>query len=98
LDLLGRLTGLAMPRLKVPYGVALVAAVACGSVARLTGRPPIAPLTGVRLAPTPMLFDSSPAVPVLGLPQTPLERSLADAVAWFRERRLLRRNPLKEIS
>jgi dihydroflavonol-4-reductase len=97
LDLLGRLSGLPMPRLKLPYGLALAAAVACEGVARLTGQPPVAPLTGVRLARTPMLFDSSRAVRVLGLPQTPLERSLADAVAWFKERRLLRRKPLKEI-
>jgi dihydroflavonol-4-reductase len=98
LDLLARLTGLAMPRLKVPYGLALAAAVVGEGMARLTGRPPIAPLAGVRLARTPMLFDSSRAVRVLGLPQTPLERSLADAVGWFKEQRLLRRNPLKEIA
>jgi dihydroflavonol-4-reductase len=98
LDLLARLTGLAMPRLKVPYGLALAAAVVGEGMARLTGRPPVAPLTGVRLARTPMLFDSSRAVRVLGLPQTPLERSLADAVGWFKEQRLLRRNPLKEIA
>ena len=32
-----------------------------------------------------MFFDASKAVRELGLPQTPVELALAEAVAWFRE-------------
>jgi hypothetical protein len=37
-----------------------------------------------------MRFDTSKAVAELGLPETPLETSLRDALAWFTEQRLLR--------
>jgi dihydroflavonol-4-reductase len=92
LDLLGRISGRAMPRRAVPYWLAWVAAVAGEALAAVTKRPPIAPLTGVRLARTPMRFDSSKALRELGMPHTPLETSLRDAIAWFGERGLLAAN------
>ncbi len=91
LDLLHELTGLAMPRLRIPYPVALAAALVAETISAVTGRPPMAPLTGVRLAATPLAFDSRKAVEVLGLPQTPLRRSLLDAIADFARRGLVRR-------
>jgi dihydroflavonol-4-reductase len=36
-----------------------------------------------------MVFSSTKAVTVLGMPQTPLKTSLADAIAWFRDQGLL---------
>jgi dihydroflavonol-4-reductase len=91
LELLKRMTGLPMARLKVPYGLAFATALFGEGLARLTGRPPLAPLTGVRLARGPTLVDSSRAVSKLGLPQTPIDRFLADAVQWFEEQRLIQR-------
>src|SRR5262249_56213777 len=79
LRLLGRIAGIAMPR-RVPYGVAFAFAVANEAVARMTGQPPAAPLTGVRLIGTESLFDSSKAVEKLGFPKTPLRDSLVDAI------------------
>jgi hopanoid-associated sugar epimerase len=89
LQLLRKLSGRRMPRLRIPYWLAWTTAAVSESVSYVTKRPPIAPLTGVRLARTPMRFDSSKAVRELGLPVTPLEASLADALAWFVEQRLL---------
>ena len=41
------------------------------------------PLTAVRMARKRMFFSVDKAVRELGLPQTPVERALGDAVAWF---------------
>lgn len=80
---LARLSGIPAPRLRVPYGVAFAAAVAAEGLSRLTGRPPRIPLTGVRMARKVMFFDAGKAVRELGLPQTPVEGALREAVDWF---------------
>lgn len=81
--LLSRLTGIPAPRLRVPYVVAYAAGVGAEGIARLTGRPPRIPLTGVRMARKVMFFDPAKAVRELGLPQTPVEGALREAVDWF---------------
>jgi dihydroflavonol-4-reductase len=96
LQLMSEVTGLTMARWRVPYGVAVVVAVIEEGIAALTGRPPAAPLTGVRLARTPSVFDCSKAIDRLGLPQTPLRTSLVDAARDFAARGLLRR-PLERL-
>jgi len=84
LAVLAEVTGVPAPRLKIPYAVAWMAAVMNVTLARFTGRPPKAPLAGVRLARHKMYFDSTKAVRELGLPQTPPRQALAEAVDWFR--------------
>ena len=84
LGVLQEITGVPAPRMRVPYGVALLAAYANEVVARLTGLPPKAPLAGVRMAKYKMFFNPAKAIRELGLPQTPPQTALADAVAWFR--------------
>ena len=81
--ILARLTGIPAPRLRVPYVVAVAAAAASEGLSRLTGRPPRIPLTGVRMARKVMFFDAGKAVRELGLPQTPVEGALREAVDWF---------------
>ncbi len=88
---LERLTGIRAPKVRVPYLVALLAAYANEAVAALTGRPPKAPLAGVRMAKYKMFFNPAKAVRELGLPQTPPEQALADAVAWFRSNGYVKR-------
>lgn len=83
--MLGEIAGVPVPRVRVPYLVAWGAAWVSEAVASVTGRPPLAPMAGVRMARHPMFFDPSKAIRDLGLPQTPVEVALADAVAWFRE-------------
>jgi len=80
---LARLTGLAAPRFRVPYAVAWLAAAGMEGVARLIGGTPAVPLTAVRMARKRMFFSADKAVRELGLPQTPADRALGDAVDWF---------------
>ena len=94
LAMLQALTGLRMPRWRIPYLFALGAATASEFIAdHLTGKPPLAPITGVKLAGMPSHFDSSKAVRKLGLPQTSLTVSLTDTIRWFQQQGLLERQP-----
>jgi dihydroflavonol-4-reductase len=80
-----------MPRRRVPYGLALVAALFSEGLANLTGTPPVAPLTGVRLARSSLAFDSAKARKELGWAPRSLERTLADTMAWLASKGLLTR-------
>jgi dihydroflavonol-4-reductase len=83
---LAGVTGLRAPRFRVPYGVAWMAALWMEGAARVTGGTPQVPLNAVRMARKRMYFSAEKAVRELGLPQTPAEDALRDAVAWFVER------------
>jgi len=84
LDTLSEITGIPAPRFQVPYTVALGAAHVDEWLARITGKPPKAPLAGVRMAAYKMWFNPAKAIQEIGLPQTPPRQALADAVEWFR--------------
>ncbi len=84
LDVLAGITGLPAPRLKVPYSVAMGAAYVSEGMAWVTGKPPKAPIAGVRMARHKMYFSPAKAIAELGLPQTPPRKALEDAVDWFR--------------
>ncbi|HEV8390272.1 MAG TPA: NAD-dependent epimerase/dehydratase family protein, partial [Dongiaceae bacterium] len=88
---LRRLTGLAMPRTRVPYALAILSALVSESISNVTKKPPIAPITGVRLARTSMAFDCSKARNELGWSCRTLEQSLRDAIGWMSGQGLLRR-------
>ena len=81
---LEEITGVRAPRLRIPYVVALIAARLDESLSSFTGKPPKAPLAGVRMAKYKMFFNPAKAIRELGLPQTPPAQALADAVGWFR--------------
>jgi dihydroflavonol-4-reductase len=81
--MLERITGIRAPRLRVPHAVIYLVALVNEGVARATGRPPRVPLTGVRMARKHMYFSAEKAVRELGLPQTPVEQALREAVGWF---------------
>jgi len=84
LKVLEEITGLPAPKMKVPYWVALAAAHVDETISSMTGKPPKAPLAGVRMAKYKMWFNPAKAIRELGLPQTPPKQALADAVEWFR--------------
>jgi dihydroflavonol-4-reductase len=85
LDVLQELTGIPAPKFRVPYAVALAAAYFDEAISAVTGRPPKAPLAGVRMAKYKMFFNPAKAIRELGLPQTPPREAFADAVQWFRK-------------
>jgi dihydroflavonol-4-reductase len=82
---LEELTDIRAPRMRIPYFVALGAAHANELISSITGKPPKAPLAGVRMARYKMFFDPAKAMRELGLPQTSPRQALNDAVKWFRE-------------
>jgi dihydroflavonol-4-reductase len=83
--MLGEITGLPAPQVRLPYTPILIAACINEAISRCTGKEPLIPLAGVRMARKFMFFDSSKAVRELGLPQRPAIESLRKAVAWFRD-------------
>jgi dihydroflavonol-4-reductase len=77
------ISGIPAPRVRLPYKPILFLAGVCHLLSFITRREPLIPFEGVRMASKRMYFDSSKAVRELGLPQTPVETALSDAVAWF---------------
>jgi dihydroflavonol-4-reductase len=84
LQLLAAVSGLPAPRVRMPYSVALAAGYASEWLARITQQPPLVPLVGVKMARRPMYFTAHKAVRELGLPQSPIDEAMRQAVAWFR--------------
>src|SRR5262249_36873707 len=80
---LAEITGLPAPKLRIPYAVAWSAAQVDEQFSKLTGKPPKAPIAGVRMAKHKMFFNPAKAIGELGLPQTPPRQSLADSAEWF---------------
>jgi dihydroflavonol-4-reductase len=84
LGVLQEITKIPAPTMRIPYFVALMAAHVDEMKSGLTGKPPRAPLAGVRMAKYKMFFNPAKAIRELGIPQTPPKQALADAVEWFR--------------
>ncbi len=94
LRLLSIITGFPEPRIKLPVNLVMLIALLCESFARISGKPPSVPLEGVRMSRHFMFFDSSKAVNHLGLPQTPIEKAVKEAVAWYVSKGYVRRDRL----
>lgn len=88
--LLEEISGLPAPKVRLPYTPILLAALVNEGLSRITGREPMIPLAGVRMAGKLMYFNSSKAVRELGLPQNPVEDALRKAVEWFRAKGYVR--------
>lgn len=85
LRILGEETGQPVPRWKVPYPVALMAAWFSELWADwVTHKMPMATITGVRLTRRNMFFDPSASLKELGLHPRPIKEAARDAVAWYR--------------
>jgi dihydroflavonol-4-reductase len=81
--MLGEITGLPAPRVRLPYAPILIAAYINEAISRCTGKEPRIPLAGVQMAKKFMFFDSTKAVRELGLQQRSVIEALRKAVAWF---------------
>ncbi|MEQ1657128.1 MAG: hopanoid-associated sugar epimerase, partial [Nitrospira sp.] len=84
-EILSRLTGVAMPSVKLPRELILPLAYLNLAFSWVTGIPPRIPLAGVKMAKYKMHYDCSKAIRELGIPQTPPEVALEKAVRWFRD-------------
>ncbi|MDD2581490.1 MAG: NAD-dependent epimerase/dehydratase family protein [Desulfuromonadaceae bacterium] len=81
---LQEITGIPAPKVRLPYTPVLVAAWLNEGLSRISGREPLIPLAGVKMAAHHMYFDSGRAFRELGLQQTPVKGALERAVEWFR--------------
>lgn len=86
-------TGIPAPRWRLPHAVALAMATVFEGISRVTRREPLASRTAVRMAAKRMFFDPAKALRELGLPQTPVDEALRDAVDWFWAHGYARRRP-----
>jgi dihydroflavonol-4-reductase len=96
LEMLHDFTSLPMPHTCVPYALALgVAGVSEWIADHLSGKPPKASLTGVRIAGASMTLNASKAMRELGLKPRPMHAALGAEIAWLYDRGLIHR-PLAE--
>jgi dihydroflavonol-4-reductase len=84
-QLLEEISGIPAPRFRLPYIPILLLAYGNEAFSRFTRKEPLIPLEGVKMARKRMFFKSDKAVRELGIPQTPIERALEEAVVWFQE-------------
>ena len=77
------ITGIPAPRVTLPREMILPLAWASEGVSRLTGREPLVPLEGVRMAKKLMYYDGSRAIRELGLVPTPVEEAFREAVRYY---------------
>ncbi len=82
---LAKLAGKAAPKIKLPYAVAYAAGVVSTGLANLTGKEPIAPLEGVRMARKRMFVSHAKAERELGFHPAPVDGALQRAIDWFKE-------------
>jgi len=80
---LATLAGRKPPRIRIPYAVAYAAGVVSTAVANLTGKEPLAPLDGVRMARKKMWVRHDKAARELGYAPGPAAEALRRAVDWF---------------
>ena len=84
LEKLAAITGHPAPTVKLPYAVAYAAGIVTTAWARVSGKPPRAPLDAVRMARKKMWVSHAKAAHDLGYDPGPAGGALARAVEWFR--------------
>jgi dihydroflavonol-4-reductase len=91
LELLGEVTGLPVPRVRVPYRPVLALSYANALACRVTRRTPRMTPDTIRMSHHAMYYDASKARRELGLPSTPIDEALRRAVEWFTANGYVRR-------
>lgn len=82
---LSAITGFPAPQNTVPLWLPLAVAWVEERVLAPLGRSPSVPMDGVKMSAQEMYYDAGRAVRELNLPQSPIEKALADAVHWFQD-------------
>lgn len=83
-SLLSRLTGLPEPRFKIPYSLALTAAwIDEFFEGFLLNHRPTIPISAIHSTRVDERIDPSPWIEELGLPKTPMVKSLKKSLDWF---------------
>jgi dihydroflavonol-4-reductase len=84
LGLLGELSGVPSPKIKVPYALTLIGGVMGEITGRLTNKEPLACLASVRMGKYPHYVTSDKAKRELGYSPGPSRESLKEEIEWFR--------------
>lgn len=83
LGTLALITGKKAPKIKLPYAVAYATGVVTTAWANLTGKEPLAPLEGVKMARKKMFVTHAKAARELGFSPGESDAALRRAVNWF---------------
>jgi dihydroflavonol-4-reductase len=97
--LIGRIVGVPTPTRKLPTPVLFAIAFAMEGFARLTGRPVLLSLATARNVASEgrrTRFDHSKTERELGIRFRPVEETIADEVAWFRETGAIASSPTRQ--
>jgi dihydroflavonol-4-reductase len=81
---LQQISGIKAPRVRIPYAAAYGFAVVNAGWSKLTGKPPRAPLDGVKMARKKMFVSHRKAFENLGYRPARVDAALRRAVDWFR--------------
>jgi dihydroflavonol-4-reductase len=87
---IAKLVGRKPARIRLPHAVVLPLAYIAEGFAKASGRATRLTVEGVRMSRKRMFYSSAKATRELGYRARPAVEGLADAVAWFRERGLVR--------
>ena len=82
--LVAQCTGMPPPRWRLPYGVAMTAAIASECMAWVTRSEPLLPRQAVHTTRQGQQLDGTKALQELSLPQTSIEEAIRRALTWFR--------------
>ncbi len=96
-NILSTITGRRSPRIRFPHWLILAVAY-CDQwlESDLMRREPSIPVEGIKITRHPMYVSSDKAINDLGLPQTPVETALENAIRWFADHGYLpRRTPIR---
>jgi dihydroflavonol-4-reductase len=83
LDHLAAITGRKAPLIRLPYAVAYAAGVVSTAWARISGKPPRAPLDAVKMARKKMFVSNEKARGELDFSPGPIDAALRRAVQWY---------------
>lgn len=81
---LARIANKPAPKAEIPFALAYAAGAVTTAFAHVTGRPPLAPLEGIRMARKKMFVSHEKASRELGFSPGPVDEALTRAVDWFR--------------
>lgn len=84
LEKLARITGKKAPKIRFPFWFPLMVAYVDEYVFGNLGKSPSVAVEAVKMSRQYMFYNSQKAVRELGLPQTDIDKAIADAVNWFK--------------
>jgi dihydroflavonol-4-reductase len=82
---LERQSGVPSPRMRVPFGAILLMARASEAMARMRGTDTLLTVDGIRTLQDRAALSSAKAIRMLGATFRPVDDTLRDTVAWYRE-------------